>query len=96
MNKNFKILQIHGLIGLLFIGIVLVGLFSGFVLFPIWAIMTGWNEIVTSIHGGPSINYCQASLLWTFTVICFYLVLKNSISIKFHNSETLDEEINDN
>ena len=93
MNKNFKVVQIHGLSGLLMLGFVAVGLFCGFVLFPIWVIMTGWNELVGNILSGPIINYYQASLLWIFLALCSYLVLRNSISIKFHKADDdLDEE----
>lgn len=92
MNKNFKVFQIHGLTGLLFLGIVMSGLFCGFVLFPIWIIMIGWNSMVGTVYSGPVIDYYQATLLWAFIVLCFYLVLKNSISIKIHKSDHLEEE----
>lgn len=92
MNKNFKVFQIHGLTGLLFVGIVFCGLFCGFVLFPVWVIMVGWNGIINTINNGPVINYYQASILWLFLVLCFYLILKNSITIKIQSSENLNEE----
>ena len=93
MNKNdFKVFQLHGLSGLLFFGIVISGLFCGFVLFPIWMIMTGWNSMLATAYNLPVINHYQASLLWVFIVLCCYLVMKNSISIKIHKSEYDDEE----
>jgi len=97
MNKNFKIFQIHGLSGLLLIGFALTGLFCGFVLFPVWAVMIAWNNIVFSIYHGPSINYIQASMLWAIVIICVYLTLKNSISVKIHtvSKEMDDTEINE-
>ena len=91
MNKNFKIFQIHGLSGLLMLCFIASCLFFGFVLFPIWAIMTGWNEIIAVIFQGPVINYLQASLLWTMVIILLYLTFRNSISIKICTSE---DEIN--
>ena len=92
MNKNFKVFQIHGLTGLLFIAVIMAGLFFGFILFPIWAIMMGWNGTVGNIYNGPLINYYQASLLWGFISLCVYLFLKNSITIKIHTSDNLDED----
>lgn len=92
MNKNFKVFQIHGITGLLFLGIIMAGLFCGFILFPIWIIMTAWNGMVSTMHNGPIINYYQASLLWIFIVLCFYLVVRNSITIKVQNSENMDED----
>lgn len=92
MNKNFKVFQIHGLSGLLLIGLVITGIFCGFIMFPVWAVMVGWNEVISNIYKGPSINYVQASLLWSMVIIIVYLSLKNSISIKIH---TIDEEMKD-
>lgn len=92
MNKNFKVFQIHGLTGLLFIGILLAGLFCGFILFPIWIIQTVWNGMVGTMSFGPMINYYQATLLWIFIVLCFYLFVRNSISIKVQNGEDADDE----
>lgn len=93
MNKNFKVFQIHGLTGLLLVGIIMAGIFCGFILFPIWIIMIGWNSLISSVYnGGPAINYYQATLLWLFIVLCFYLLIKNSVSIKIHNADNLDEE----
>ena len=92
MNKNFKIFKIHGLSGLFFLGVLLVGGFCGFVLFPIWVIMIGWNELVGNIFRGPLIDYCQAFLLWSFFAICSYLALRNCISIKVQQADMLDEE----
>ncbi|OGI02023.1 MAG: hypothetical protein A2Y25_03985 [Candidatus Melainabacteria bacterium GWF2_37_15] len=92
MNKNFKVFQIHGLTGLLFVMLIMAGLCFGFILFPIWAIMMGWNGMIGNLYNGPLINYYQASLLWVFIALCVYLFLKNSITIKIHTSESLDED----
>lgn len=92
MNKNFKVFQIHGLSGLLLVGFISTCLFFGFIVFPVWAVMTGWNEIIANRMQGPIINSVQASLLWSIVIISMYLVFKNSISIKIHTS---NEEIND-
>ncbi len=96
MNKNFKVFQIHGLSGLLLLGFVAVGLFCGFVLFPIWMIMYFWNEFAGNVLNGPVINYYQAFLLWIFLALCSYLILKNSISIKIHKTDSTDFEELDN
>ncbi len=95
MNKNFKVFQIHGLSGLLLLGFISMCLFFGFAVFPIWAILTGWNEIISNMFKFPMINYFQASLLWSIFIISMYLFFKNSISIKVHTSgeEMSEEEI---
>jgi len=92
MNKNFKVIQIHGLSGLLLLGFIVVGLFCGFILFPIWIIMIGWNEVSVSMFSGPVINYYQASLLWLFLALSSYLILRNSISVKIQKPDDSEQE----
>ena len=92
MNKNFKVVEINGLSGLLILGFVATGLFCGFILFPIWVVMMGWNNIVGAIFNGPNINYFQASLLWSAFILIFYLLLRNSISIKIQKEEALNHK----
>jgi len=86
MNKNFKVFQIHGLSGLLLLGFMSTCLFCGFILFPIWAVMIGWNDLIAGNFQGPIINYFQAALLWAVVIIFMYLNFRNSISIKIHTS----------
>ncbi len=94
MNKNLKILKLQGFSGLLLLFVLMIGLFGGFIAFPVWALMMGWNELVGNVFNGPVINYIQASLLWLFIALSCYLVLKNSISIKFQQvvEDELDSE----
>lgn len=92
MNKNFKVFQIHGLSGLFFLFFILTGLVFGFILFPVWAVMKGWNDIIVVEFHMPVINYVQASLLWSIVVLSAYLTFRNSISIKIHTSnDEIDE-----
>lgn len=92
MNKNFKVIQINGLSGILLLGFIIAGIICGFALFPIWVIMIGWNELSTSFFNGPVINYNQAFLLWLFIVLCSYLFLRNSVTIKFQKTNESDPE----
>ncbi len=92
MNKNFKVVQINGLSGILFLVLIVTGLFCGFVIFPIWVIMTVWNAVVSDIFYGPMINYIQAGMLWLLVALVLYLMLKNSVSIKIQRDANLSEE----
>jgi len=96
MNKNFKIFQLNGLSGLLILGFILTGVFFGFVVFPIWAVMLGWNSFVGEMLGGPVINYIQASLLWLAFILVFYLMFRNNILIKIQKEDISDyKDINE-
>lgn len=92
MNKHFKVVQLHGLTGLLLVGIIATGVVCGFVLFPIWIIMVGWNEIAGSMLKMPLINYYQAFLLWICLALCSFLILRDSVSIKVESGEGLENE----
>ncbi|MFH0702193.1 MAG: hypothetical protein V2B14_01470 [bacterium] len=90
MNKNFKIFQIQGLSGLLILTFIFIGLFGGFIVFPVWAIMTGWNILIANTLNVPIINYFQAALLWLALLLLFYLIFRNSFLIKIQKDEIFD------
>ena len=90
MNKNFKVIQIKGLFGLLLFVFVLSGLIFGFALFPIWLIMSIWNYIIPEYIGIAEINYFQSSLLWLAITLSLYAIAKNSISIKIQKENSFD------
>ncbi|NLF83453.1 MAG: hypothetical protein GX568_05675 [Candidatus Gastranaerophilales bacterium] len=92
MNKEFKVVQLHGLAGLFLLGFIVAGLVCGFVFFPIWVIMIGWNEIAGNLLKMPTINYYQAFLLWVCLALSSFLVLRNSVSIKVQNGEKMEND----
>lgn len=87
MNKNFKVVELSGLSGLLILVFVLTSLFCGFILFPIWILMTLWNYIVGNMMHGAVINYFQSALLWIAIILSFYLLTQYSVSIKIQQEE---------
>ncbi|MFA6990091.1 MAG: hypothetical protein WC197_08495 [Candidatus Gastranaerophilaceae bacterium] len=91
MNKQFKVIQLNGFSGLFLIIFIFVGIFFGFILFPVKVLMFGWNSVVNEMLKWPSINYFQAALLWGFIVLSFYTVIKKSISIKIQQGDELTD-----
>lgn len=91
MNKNFKVIQINGLSGLLLLGVVLTGLICGFILFPIWILMVGWNELIAETFRGPQINYLQASMLWAMCALSLFMALRHSVSFKVHKDSKMND-----
>ncbi|MDD3593993.1 MAG: hypothetical protein PHX18_05135 [Candidatus Gastranaerophilales bacterium] len=92
MSKNFKIIQISGIPGLLFIMFIFMCLAYGFVVFPAMGLKYLWNEFLHTGLSLPVISLFQAFLLWAAFVIMFFLILRNKVSIKFNNSDELNEE----
>ncbi len=92
MNNKFKVIQVKGFSGLFLLIFLIGGLFCGFVLFPIWILMNGWNFIVDYTSQGPKIDLLQASLLWSILALTIYLTFKNSICINVQKHDNIKTE----
>ena len=90
MKKDFKVIQIHGLTGLLLVVFLGTGLFCGFVVFPVWLLMSAWNVFITDVFKMPEIGYTQAGMLWAFLVLLLYASFKNSFSMKIQKGNDID------
>lgn len=91
MNKNFKIVQISGISGILLAVILISGILCGFMFFPVWLVMTGWNSLITKSFNVPVINIMQAGLLWSAILITMYILLRNSISIRIQKEDPFEK-----
>ena len=84
MNKDFKVIQINGLSGVLILGFITTGMVCGFILFPIWVLMMGWNSIVAEIFKGPTINYFQGM----FIMVCHFSVFLPAVQKQYHYKDS--------
>lgn len=82
MNKNYNIIQINSLTGLLIVLLLISGFVCGFILLPVWTVKNIWNMFIAEMLRGPYIEYYQAGLLWTAIAIGLYMTNRNSIQIK--------------
>lgn len=87
MKKNFNIIQINSLTGLLFVLLIVAGFVCSFILLPVWVVKSIWNMVVGEMLLGPVIQYYQAALLWLAIALALYIVNKPSIRIKVVKSE---------
>jgi hypothetical protein len=92
MNKNFKIVQISGISGILLVGIIVTSVLCGFILFPVWLVMMGWNSVIAINLKIPVINFIQAGLLWSAVLITLYIILRNSISIRIQKDDSFEHK----
>lgn len=92
MNKNFKIIQISGISGLLIIGFVLFCLFCGLIGFPVWFLANSWNYVVAGMLGGPTMNILQGSLLWGIVCLSMYICAKDTFSIRIAADEEMAKD----
>lgn len=93
MKKNYNIIQINSLTGLLFVLLIVAGFICSFILLPVWVVKSIWNMVVGEMLLGPKIQYYQAALLWIAMAIGLYLCNNKSIRIKVVKD---DEEIIEN
>lgn len=90
-KKNFKVIKLNGLSGLVLILLFICAVVGSLGIFPVYALKFGWNELVTSYFDVPSIRLSQAALLWcaVLATICGYL--KKRIQFKFVNQADFPE-----
>ena len=92
MKKNLNIIQIKGVKGLIFAGIVVCCLFAGFIVFPGWVWMNIWNFIASMFIEIPSIGLFQGILLWGIMVATYFTFRKERVVVCVKNPQGLSEE----
>ena len=71
MKKKFNVIQINGFTGILLVVLILGCAITGFILFPSWCCMQGWN-FIASIMNFPKMTIIHGGVLWVS--ICLMLV----------------------
>ena len=89
MKRNAKIIQIHGLRGIVMAMFIVTCLIAGFVIFPGFVAMNIWNHFATFI---PQLNIYQGVLLWSIVALVGFIVNKQSFSVSFASPKELNEE----
>lgn len=91
MKKNFKIIHINGISGLIAVFFIAVCLFCGFVIFPILGLKAAWNHGLSPYSKIPTIGLFQSFLLWAFITLNLVAFFKNKVSIKISNEDVLKD-----
>ena len=92
MKKNFNVIQIKGIRGLMLAGLVVCCLFAGFVVFPGWVVMHLWNYISSYFMQMPNIYLAQGVLLWAIVVVAYFTFRKEKVVVCVKNPQGLSEE----
>ncbi len=92
MNKNYKVITIHGVRGVLAIIFLALGLISGFVISPGWACMKLWNKFISDSGIVSTMNIYQGILLWTIIALSLYALNNNKSIIGFGSYPGLSPE----
>lgn len=88
-----RVIQINGLSGLLMTLFIVTCLIAGFVFFPAFVCMSGWNYLASRIDSVVSISFLGGLLLWGIIVVCFLISNKRHLIVSFGipNTMTPDE-----
>ena len=92
MKKNFNVIQIRGIKGLIMAGLVVCCLFAGFIVFPGWVWMNIWNYVVNFTENVPTIGMFQGVLLWGIMIAAYFTFRKEKVLVCFKSPQGLDEE----
>lgn len=92
MKKNFNVIQIRGIKGLIIAIGVGICLAAGFILFPGYVCMYCWNFVAKYAVNMPSIGIIQGLLLWGIIVASYFILKKDKVVVCFKTPEGLSEE----
>ena len=92
MKKNFNIIQINGIKGLIYLAFIGCCLAAGFGWFPGWVSMKLWN--LASLYSGkiPTIGIFQGILLWGIIAASYFTFRKDKLVVCMRASDGLSEE----
>ncbi len=85
MNKNIRIIDVNGIMGLLLFMFILMCLGVGFIVFPGFLFMAIWNFVSDTFFVIPEINFLQGELLWAIIFISFCLLTNNRVMVSMVN-----------
>lgn len=91
MKKNFKIIQLNGLTGIITALLILVTIVSCVTVLPVYVIKFLWNNLLANEYGIQTIRLSQAALLWGAGLALIYAQIKKRIRLQFMHSTELKD-----
>ncbi len=92
MKRNFNVIQIKGIKGIIMACFITSCILSGFVVFPGWLNMQVWNIIATDVSNMPTIGLFQGILLWGILAASYFIFRKEKVVVCVKNPQGLTEE----
>ena len=83
MKRNFNVIQINGIKGILLAVFLLGCLVAGFLTFPGWLCMNIWNYISGYFVDMPKMQLVHGVLLWCIFALSFYALNRGNFAISF-------------
>ena len=85
-NKNFNVIKISGIKGLLIVGFLICCFASGFVIFPGWICMHCWNFVSNFVTDMPTMTLLHGSILWLIIALSIYALNKGNFAVSIGTS----------
>lgn len=92
MKKDFNIIQIKGIKGIIYVGFIVCCLIAGFGWFPGWVCMKIWNLTSVHVEQLPAIGIVQGILLWGIIAASYFTFRKEKVVVCMKSSEGLNED----
>lgn len=92
MNKNFKVITINGIRGVLAAIFIVCGLIAGFVISPGWLCMKIWNYVFEYSSAVSMMNLFQGIMLWAIIALSLYALNNRRSLIGFGSYTGLTPE----
>ena len=92
MKKNFNVIQIKGIKGIIYIAFLGCCFVAGFGWFPGWVCMKAWNLLASYVIQIPSIGILQGLLLWGIIAASYFTFRKEKLVVCMKASDGLSEE----
>lgn len=92
MKKNFNVIQIKGIRGIILAAFIVICLAAGFVVFPGWLCMNIWNLFSSHTLNVPAIGLLQGVLLWGIIAASYFIFRKEKVVVCMRGQEGLSEE----
>ncbi len=92
MNKNFKVITINGIRGILVAVFLVLGLIAGFIISPGWVCMKAWNYFFENSSVVSLMNLYQGIMFWAIIVLSLYALNNKRALIGFGSYQGLSSE----
>ena len=92
MKKNFNVIQVKGIRGILILGMIACCLFAGFIVFPGWVAMNLWNLFAKHLIQIPLIGLIQGTLLWGIIIASYFTFRKEKLVVCMKAPQGLSDD----
>ena len=86
MKRNIKVVEINGFRGMFVIAFAIVCAVAGFIVFPAWLLMTGWNWFAVYVYQMPHMNLLHGFMLYAVFVLLYFATGSHKTSLNISSA----------